>query len=298
MNLMGGLTREIKVDKFDLRHTVESAQPLAFFGDIKKDGRGVTYSHKDSLIEAEQEEDGVLKYGSYGGLCGSELRQEIETRFRLHDDMKNVYEAIGTDRFMNDAIKRFYGMRITKNDPWETTLCFLISQFNNVKRIRGIVKRLVSVYGEEHIFSAGGVKLKFNSFPTPEEIARHSVKDLMTHGAGFRAKYIESVAHACSESFDLDKFYNKKYCDAKEELMELDGIGDKVADCILLFGYGKMEAFPIDTWVKRVMEKTYFKGGTKKTREISSFASERWGRHAGYAQQYIFWEGRSLGIGK
>jgi len=289
--------REIKVDRFDIRHTVESAQPLAFFGDMKKDGKGVTYSYKDSLIEAEQKSN-VLKYSSYGSVCCSELKREIETRFRLCDDMSGVYKKIGTDQFMKEAIKKYYGMRITKNDPWETTLCFLISQFNNVKRIRGIVKRLVVAYGEERAFSTGNVELKFNSFPTPEELAKRSAKDLMVHGAGFRAKYIESVAHACSESFDLQKLYKKKYCDAKEELMELDGVGDKVADCILLFGYGKTEAFPIDTWVKRVMEKVYFKGRNKKIKDICSFATERWGQNAGYAQQYIFWQGRSLGIGK
>jgi N-glycosylase/DNA lyase len=115
----------------------------------------------------------------------------------------------------------------------------------------------------------------------------------MSHGAGFRAKYIRSVAQACSESFDLDRLYRKGYEEAKEQLMELDGIGDKVADCILLFGYGKLAAFPIDVWIKRVVEHDYFRGRRKSVKEIHRFAEERWDGYAGYAQQYLYHSARN-----
>jgi N-glycosylase/DNA lyase len=124
--------------------------------------------------------------------------------------------------------------------------------------------------------------------PTPDVLAQRSVKELMTHGAGFRANYIKAIAQECSDSFDLDKLNNKNYTEAKEELMTLHGIGDKVADCILLFGYGKLEAFPVDTWIKRIVEHVYFKGREKNVKQIHEFAEGKWNKNAGYAQQYLY----------
>ncbi|MGA3020540.1 MAG: DNA glycosylase [Candidatus Micrarchaeales archaeon] len=282
----------LRAGRFDIRHTVDSAQPLTFFGDMRNDRRGVAYTYKDTLIEVEQK-GSTVAYSSYGDLSGAEIRKEVLSRFRLDDDIADIYKRIGTDLFIRRAIRKYSGMRVTKNEPWETTLCFLISQFNNVKRIRGIVRNLILAYGEERSFSTDTMVLKFRTFPKPERIARLSVKELMSHGAGFRARYIKSVAQACSESFDLDRLYRKGYEEAKEQLMEMDGIGDKVADCILLFGYGKLGAFPIDVWIKRVVERNYFRGRKKSVKEIHSFAEERWNGYAGYAQQYLYHSARN-----
>lgn len=289
--------RWMKVGEFDITHTVESAQPLTFFGDERADGRGIAYTHKDSLLEVEQKGK-RLAYNAYGNIASDDLKKEVIRRFRLNDNMQRIYENISTDAFLRKAIKRYRGMRITKNDPWETTLCYLISQFNNVKRIRGIVKRLIAAYGEEQVVSFGSLRLSFRSFPKPEAIATRSVKELMAHGAGFRAKYIKAVAQECSDSFDLGRLSSKDYATAKEELMALHGIGDKVADCILLFGYGRLEAFPVDTWIKRIVEHVYFDGRKKSVRQIHEFADAEWGGYQAYAQQYLFWEGRSLKIGR
>lgn len=286
--------RNIIVSDFDLAHTVQSAQPLAFFGDQSGDGNGVTYACNGSLVEARQA-GGRLEYSAYGDISGKDLDREIATRFRLEDDMRSIYAAIDTDVFMRRATRRYRGMHVTKNEPWETALCFVISQFNNVKRIRGIVKRLVAEYGEEHTFGSGGVRLSFRSFPRPEALAKASVRDLMAHGAGFRARYIKALAEECSGSADLGSLESRGYEGAKETLMELDGVGDKVADCILLFGYGMLNAFPIDTWVQRAMERTYFGGRRQGARRLHEFAAERWGAYAGYAQQYIFWAFRNTG---
>ncbi len=277
----------MRVGEFDIAHTVESAQPLTFFGDERNDRKGITYAYKNSVIEVAQN-GGSVEYRAYGPLDADTLRKEVRARFGLDDNMRAIYRSIGTDAFMKSAIKKYRGMRITRNDPWETTLCFVISQFNNVKRIRGIVQRLIAAYGEEHVFSAGDVKLTFRSFPTAEEISKRSVSDLMSHGAGFRAKYIKSVAREWSSENAFGKLGKKEYAKAKEELMVLDGVGDKVADCILLFGYGKLEAFPIDTWIQRIVERTYFNGRKQNVKRIHEFAEERWGAYAGYAQQYLF----------
>ncbi len=285
--------QEMQVGDFDIMHTVESGQPLTFLGDERNDGRGIAYTHKDTLVEVEQKGK-KLVYESYGALRGETLTHEITTRFRLKDDLNQVYENIATDPFLKTAVKKYNGMRLTKNEPWETTLCFVISQFNNVKRIRGIVKKLVMSYGEERTYSAGSVTFKFRTFPKPEVIAKASIQSLMAHGAGYRAKYIKEVARSCSDSFELERLYAMDYDKAKEELMTLDGIGDKVADCILLFGYGKLEAFPIDTWIKRAVEKVYFRGRRKSVKRIHEFAESEWGAYSGYAQQYLFWQARTL----
>jgi N-glycosylase/DNA lyase len=289
--------RSLIVSDFDLAHTVQSAQPLAFFGDPSGDGNGVTYACGGSLVEARQA-GSRLEYTAYGAIGGRRLDREIAARFRLEDDMRSVYAAIETDAFMRRATKRYRGLRITKNGPWETALCFVISQFNNVKRIRGIVKRLITAYGEEHALDSGGVRLSFRSFPEPEALAKAGVRDLMAHGAGFRARYIKALAEECSGSVDLGGLGGKGYEGAKEALMELDGIGDKVADCILLFGYGRLNAFPIDTWVQRAMERTYFGGRRQSIGRLHEFAEKRWGPYAGYAQQYMFWAFRNSGKGR
>ncbi len=288
---------QMRVTTFNLAHTVESAQPLTFFGDERGDGKGMTYTHKNSMIEVVQK-GSLLDYRAYGNIKGPELRNEVIMRFGLGDDMARIYKSIATDAFMKKAIDSYSGLRITRNDPWETALCFVISQFNNVKRIRGIVKGLVASYGEEHSFLAGGAQLRFRSFPTPESLAERSTDDLMRHGVGFRARYIKKLARECSESFDLKRIEGEDYSKAKEELMSLDGVGDKVADCILLFGYGRLEAFPTDTWIKRIVEHVYFKGRKRSIREIHEFAEERWGGYAGYAQQYLFHNARINKLGK
>jgi len=292
---MNQFSGKIKVSDFDLKYTVESAQPLTFLADILNEGRHIGYVSGSSHINVKQEGD-VLRYGSIPSLGGLKLKKEIEKRFALKEDMQKIYESIATDKFLADSIERYPGMRVTENDPWETTVCFVISQFNNVKRIRLIVRKLIDTYGERTTVEVGGKSFVIKSFPTPQVLAQESVKDLMKCGTGFRGKYIKGVAEACSDSFDLYKLYNKKYHMAKEELMTLPGIGDKVADCILLMGYKKPEAFPVDTWIKRIVERVYFNGRKQSVKNIHAFADKMWPGNQGIAQQYLFWAGRSLKI--
>jgi N-glycosylase/DNA lyase len=208
--------------------------------------------------------------------------KDLKYRFGLNDNMKKIYEQISTDEFVKSAIATYPGMRVTVNDPWETTVCFIISQFNNVKRIRLITKNIVKRFG----YSIDGTDTR--TFPSSEVLSGASITDFRECNAGFRAKYLKSAAEYCTNNLDLYKLRSKSYEELKEELMTISGVGDKVADCIALMGYGKLEAFPIDVWIKRMMERLYFKGKVMKPREIHDFAIGRWGDMAGYAQQYIF----------
>ncbi len=201
--------------------------------------------------------------------------------------MKKIYSNISTDNFMESAIREYSGMRVTLNDPWETTVCFILSQYNNMKRIRKITMSLKQKYGERAI--DGSVK-----FPTILSLNKAKEEDLKECGMGFRAKYILAAAEFCKNNIDLYSLRGRGYDTIKANLMEIYGVGDKVADCIALMGYGELRAFPIDVWVKRTMEKVYFKGRDKKIPKLMDFAQEQWGEYRGYAQQYLFWHGLNV----
>ncbi len=289
----------IVVKDFSLGLTAMSGQPLNFYADYSvKDGRDVlSYTTDRGRVTVKALGSGErshISYSHWGRYTDNTARQELIKRFGLRDDMRKIYGELDTDDYMNAAITELRGLRITENDPWETTLCFVISQFNNIKRIRGIVGRLTERFGEELEIGDGTVR----SFPRPETLANADLSEIRACGTGFRDKYIRKVAQECGSTVDLGEIDDLDYGKAKERLMGLHGIGEKVADCILLFGYKKLDAFPVDVWVKRVVETAYFRGRKRSVREIRRFAERRWGPLAGYANQYIFWSGRENRIGK
>ena len=277
----------IKTRNFNLEYTIMSGQPLTFYSDLNT-GRledKLSYpTSKGHISLVFNRRTGRISYSYEGNYTEPSAGAEIKRRLGLNQNLVKIYGAINTDTFMKRAIAEFYGMRITESEPWEATLCFVISQFNNIKRIRHIIGNLRNKFGDESSQS--------KKFPNSESIAAASLSDIRSCGTGFRDKYIKSVAEEFSSGFNPGRLYRMGYLDAKEELMQLDGIGDKVADCILLFGYNKFEAFPIDVWVKRVLEKAYFKGRKKSLKQIHDFSIERWGKYRGYVQQYLFWYGR------
>lgn len=278
---MMALLREIRAKDFDIRHTFESAQPLTFYADYDYTDRVLTYPCDLGLVTA------VFNGDSRNCVISAEegAKAELIRRLRLKDNMRSIYEKICTDSFMKKAVEEYRGMRLTLNEPWITTVCFIVSQFNNVKRITGTVHNILNTFGrpikEQGVFAG-------RRFPSQEELKKVPEKRLRECGTGFRAKYLIQAADFCTDNLDLDKLEGKSYPRIKEQLMEIPGVGDKVADCIALMGYGKLEAFPIDVWVKRAVEGIYFKKNAKRISELHEFAEERFGPYAGYAQQYLF----------
>ena len=281
----------LKVRDFDIRHTIESAQPLTFYAD---------YNFGDGIIEYPSGKNWIkaivlgTSKASQVRLISSNLdeaKKDFAKRFRLKDDMQKIYSEIGTDKFMKSAIENYHGMRVTLNDPWETTLCFIMSQYNNVKRIRLIIRNFVAEFGTEILDEEGRVIGK--SFPTSKDLTNFKETDFKRCGAGFRAKYITKAAEYCTNNLDLYELNGKSYDKIMESLMGIHGVGEKVAGCIALMGYGKMEAFPIDVWVKRTLENIYFDCKEKKITDLHEFARKKWGKNCGYAQQYIFHLGRN-----
>ena len=274
----------IRVRRFNLKDTFESAQPLTFHADLHRTRR-LVYFEKGEMFDVTH--SGTVGDGRITLRNPTKARmRRVADRLRLDDDLGSIYESIGTDSFIGAAMNEYNGMRLTLSDPWETTVCFIISQFNNVKRIRLITKRLIDALGEP-VYGPDGTVMG-RSFPTSEQMAEGGSSVLGSIGAGFRSRYLESAAKFCSENMDLYGLQRKRYDSLKESLMEIDGVGDKVADCIALMGYGKLEAFPIDTWIKRMMESVYFGRERKSVAALHDFAYGRWGSLAGYAQQYLF----------
>ena len=270
----------IMARNLDPMHTIESGQPLTFLADRDwSKGRFSYVENGKKVVFKTSGDPGNMTLMLARGAPDS-LGRAVE-RFRLNESLESVYRKISTDPFMRSAISRYRGMRLTRNDPWETTICFIVSQYSNIPRIKQNVRSIVNAFGTRTI--DGSMR-----FPTSEELTVATEPQLRKLGLGFRAKYVRHAAEYCTNNMDLDGLGRKQYDLLKDSLMEINGVGDKVADCIALMGYGRLEAFPIDVWVKREMERRYFDGRKKKLSDIHEFASDQWGRHRGYAQQYIF----------
>ena len=184
---------------------------------------------------------------------------------KIREDISKLHPVL------KDAARYAPGIRILRQEPYEALCTFIISQNNNIKRIKGIVARLCESFGEE---LEDGVY----TFPTAERLAELSPEDLAPLRAGFRNRYIiDSAKKAASGEVDFELCKTADYETARAELMKITGVGVKVADCTLLFGMHRVEAFPVDVWMKRAMEKLF-----------PDMTANDFGEYAGIAQQYIF----------
>ena len=191
--------------------------------------------------------------------------------FDIEADYKNYCEILSADANIKKACEEYYGIRILRQKPWEALCSFIISQNNNIPRIMGIIDRLCESFGEK-------TGENDYSFPSYESLKSVTVEDLAPLRAGFRNKYIvDAVQKLCSGEIDLEKIKEMPIEDARIELMKIKGVGAKVAECTLLYGFGRMEAFPVDVWVKKIMAEMYPEGLPECCKNIE-----------GIAQQYLF----------
>ncbi|EPR09505.1 DNA-3-methyladenine glycosylase family protein [Ruminiclostridium papyrosolvens] len=212
--------------------------------------------------------------------------------FDLGTDYSKIKSILEQDEIMKEAIKTGWGIRLLKQDFWEILISFIISANNMIPRIMKTVDTLSVLRGKciDPVMNA-------YSFPDVETLANTSLEDIQQCKAGFRCKYIHKTSALMSQGIVTEDILRNMDTDAaRKELMKLPGVGPKVADCILLFSGLKYDVFPIDVWVKRVMEELYLKkeSGLK---EIQQFASKQFGDLTGYAQQYLFYHARLNKIG-
>ncbi len=214
--------------------------------------------------------------------------------FDLDNDYALIKEKLNKDDVMEKAIEFGTGIRILNQDEWETLISFIISANNRIPMIKKVIENISRNFGEL-ICEYNGKK--YYSFPRPEQLAKASVEELRECKAGFRAKRIKEAAERIVQ--EKEKLYllsKGNYNDAFEYLKTYNGVGDKVAHCVLLFSMRQFSAFPVDVWVRRVMNELYL--GNSKDKEIREFAENKFGDLSGFAQQYLFYYARENGIGK
>lgn len=249
---------------FDISKTFDCGQCFRFEkqGDI---WQGMSFGRTLRL----HEEPGFVVLEGVGE---QEFTETWQAFFDLDRDYNAINCKLGKDSVLEKAIAVSRGIRILKQDKWETLISFIISQNNNIPRIKGIISRLCEI--------GGGV-----CFPTAGQILTAGQEGLAGIRAGFREKYIIDAAERVYDGrLELDALDKLDYTTAKERLKTVKGVGDKVADCVLLFAYGKLEAFPKDVWIKRVIDKYY--GDT--------FDETRFSPYGGIAQQYLFYYEREV----
>ncbi len=198
------------------------------------------------------------------------------------NDYNVIEEKLWNDKKLRPCIETGRGIRILRQDLWETIVSFIISANNNIPRIKKIISALCENFGEKIEFDGK----TFFGFPSPEVLASISIEDLAPIRAGFRDKYILDAAKCvASGEINLDDIKKMNDKDAKATLMKIKGVGNKVADCILLFALGRYKTFPQDVWIKRILNDLYGVG----EKDIPSFVENTFGNYGGIAQQYLYY---------
>lgn len=224
--------------------------------------------------------------------------------FRIGDDIKKILSDISRDNLVRSAILQFPGLRLMRQDPFQCYISFICSSNSSIPNIKQMLKKICKKFGSRISFE----KHEEFTFPEPEKLANASMKDLLSCGLGFRAKFVKRASRAVvSGEIDFEMLKKEDYKTAKEKLVKVYGIGDKVADCILLFSLEKIEAFPIDRWTLRILQKYYSKEfqqiigkslTKKKHAALHEKIVEHFGSYAGYSQQFLFKMERELNNGK
>ena len=252
------------IKNFDLRETFDCGQ--AFRWEENENGSWSAVV-KGKYITVEKKNSDIIMQG----ISETEFNSFFKSYFDLDRDYESIINKLSENEILKKAALNGLGIRILNQEPWETLCSFIISQNNNIPRIKGIISRLCSAFGEK---CEGGY-----SFPDACALADLSEDDLAPLRSGFRAKYIiDAAKKVTSGAVILEDLKKMSLENARTELMKIKGVGPKVADCTLLFGLGHIDAFPQDVWIKRAMKELF-------NSELPECARQ----YAGIAQQYIFY---------
>ncbi len=266
---------KIPVSDFNLEATLDSAQVFGF----QKNERNV-YS---GVLEGRPAK--IWQEGNLLNVDGTVAEKTIRNYFDLARDMRPVYDTLAADERLVKPLQEFKGLRIIRQNGWEALAGFIISANNNFKRIQGIWRGLSRDLSHDEY-----------NFPSAEQIAASSEKKLRELGLGYRAPYLFQTAKFVAANPEvLDIIRSAEYEDAKERVMAFPGVGEKVADCVLLYGFQKYESFPVDVWIHRIVRKLYFRNRKISEKKIAAFGRKRWGAQAGFVQQFLF-HGARTGI--
>lgn len=243
--------RRLAAPDFNLRHTLECGQ----FFRWTREGDEYLVRSGDRAFRCRQDGEALYFEG--------ETPEVVRRFFALDHDLRAIRRDLNGDPHLREALDRYWGLRIIRQDPWDCAVSFITSICSNIPRITRNLADLARRHG--------------GRLPAPESMPGEKV--LRRLGFGFRAKYLTRAA---------SMWPSLQPGDLREALMELPGVAEKVADCILLYAFGRLDAFPVDTWIRKVMTQLYFGGRRTPDARIRDLARRRFGPHAGYAQQYLF----------
>ena len=213
--------------------------------------------------------------------------------FRKNDNLDKIIKSISKDKTVKIAVKKFQGLRILRQDPFQCLISFIVSSNSNIPKIKSNLENISKKFGKKIKFQ----NQEFFLFPNPKKLAKISINEITSCGVGYRAKFIKEAAKIIDKK-EIDFDYLKKcdYQDAKENICQIPGVGNKVADCVLLFSLDKLEAVPLDRWIIRILGKYYAKKFEMKTKTITEKQYDilhkkivdHFGPFAGYSQQFLF----------
>ena len=273
------------VKSFEPKHIFECGQ--CFRWDEEPDG-SYTGIVKNNVINVKKVDNTVY----FTSLGADNLKELVDYYFDLGRDYEKIKATLSKiDEYLENSIKYGSGIRILNQDLWETIISFIISANNNIPRIKGIINRISMKYGNKIEWNGK----EYYTFPTVENLAKATVEDMRNLGLGFRDVRVYETTHKIlNKEVDLEKLYQESDTQkVRDTLLTLSGVGPKVADCILLFSTLKrFDVFPIDVWVRRVMNELYIKNDDEtkvNKREIEKLAKEKYGDLEGLAQQYLFY---------
>ena len=269
---------------FNCTHIFECGQCFRW---NKQEDNSYTGVFGNNVLNVKQEGDLV----TFKGICDKNIEQVVKEYFDLETDYSKVKQELAKiDDNLKLSIEYGEGIRILNQDLWECIISFIISANNNIPRIKKIIERICNKYGNNIKWN----EKDYYTFPTVEQLSKASVQDLRELGLGFRDKRVyDTTQMFINNEVSLKGLEEMEDTNAlREKLLTLSGVGEKVADCILLFGLKRWEVFPIDVWVRRVMNELYIKkeDETKVSKsEIQKLAKEKYHNLAGIAQQYLFY---------
>lgn len=274
-----------QIETFVLQHVFECGQCFRW---NKQPDESYTGVFENNVINVAVKNEQIV----FKGICNGNIQDIVNEYFDLHRDYTKIQENLSKiDEPLKMSVQYGKGIRLLNQNLWETIISFIISANNNIPRIKGIIERLSKQYGNSIEWN----NQIYYTFPTPEELSKASITDLRALGLGFRDQRVyETTKIILTKQVDLGKLKQEKGTKRiREILLTLPGVGPKVADCIMLFSTLKcLDVFPVDVWVRRVMNELYFKlpeENKLKREQIEKLAYEKYGNLAGIAQQYLFY---------
>ena len=275
--------KKILVDSkyFSIKDTLECGQIFRF----RPYEKGYLVFSKNKCAYCYNEGDSAIIN------CADNDEEYFYNFFDLGRDYSVIVNAANNFgiQFLSTCANQGKGIRILNQNTEETLFSFIVSQNNNIPRIKGSIEKLCAIYGEK-IYGEFG---EYFAFPCAEKLAEADENSLKSAGLGYRVTYIKSVANEIVKGFSVDALKSLSTTELKYRLISLKGVGEKVADCVTLFGFHRADSFPVDTWIEKVYKEN-FDGKETDRKKITTYFLDKFGKNSGYFQQYLFYYKRSL----